>query len=357
MDKAIMIDPQDQYEEEERDDLYVHHSFKAEKGQNPLRVDKFLFNFLEDTSRSRIQKAADAGTIHVNGQPVKSNYKVKPGDEVAIVMAEPPREYELVPEEIPLDILYRDEQVIVINKQAGLVCHPGHGNYEGTLVHGLAFLAENLPVGKQGEERPGLVHRLDKDTSGVMVAAASEWGMSSLAKQFFDRTTSREYVAIVWGDVTEDQGTIEGHIGRSLKDRLQMAVFPDGSEGKHAVTHYKVLQRFGYVTLISCRLETGRTHQIRAHMRYLGHPLFNDERYGGDKILKGTAFSKYKQFISNCFKACPRHALHAKSLGFTHPKTGEQHRYESVLPEDMQEVIRKFENYTSAVEPHKDEEE
>jgi len=341
-----MIDPQDQYEEEERDDLYVHHSFKAEKGQNPLRVDKFLFNFLEDTSRSRIQKAADAGTIHVNGQPVKSNYKVKPGDEVAIVMAEPPREYELVPEEIPLDILYRDEQVIVINKQAGLVCHPGHGNYSGTLVHGLAYLAENLPVGKSGDERPGLVHRLDKNTSGVMVVAASEHAMSHLAKQFFDRTTRREYVAIVWGNVKEDEGTITGHIGRSLRDRLQMAVFEDGSEGKHAVTHYKVLQRFGYVTVVSCRLETGRTHQIRAHMKYLGHPLFNDERYGGDKILKGTTFTKYKQFISNCFKACPRHALHAKSLGFIHPTTGEPQFFESVIPEDMREVIERFENYT-----------
>ena len=342
-----MVDPADQHDEEERDDLYVHHSFTAEKGQNPLRVDKFLFNFLEDTSRSRIQKAADARAIHVNGQPVKSNYKVKPGDEVAIVMAEPPREYELIPEEIPLDILYRDEHVIVINKQPGLVCHPGHGNFSGTLVHGLAYLAENLPVGKSsGEERPGLVHRLDKNTSGVMVVAASEHAMSHLAKQFFDRTTRREYVAIVWGNVKEDEGTITGHIGRSLRDRLQMAVFEDGSEGKHAVTHYKVLQRFGYVTVVSCRLETGRTHQIRVHMKYLGHPLFNDERYGGDKILKGTTFTKYKQFIVNCFKACPRHALHAKSLGFTHPATGELQFFESVIPEDMREVIERFENYT-----------
>lgn len=346
MDEALMVDPTDQHDEEERDDLYVHHSFTAEKGQNPLRVDKFLFNFLEDTSRSRIQKAADAGAIHVNGQPVKSNYKVKPGDEVAIVMAEPPREYELIPEEIPLDILHRDEHVIVINKQPGLVCHPGHGNFSGTLVHGLAYLAENLPIGKSGEERPGLVHRLDKNTSGVMVVAASEHAMSHLAKQFFDRTTRREYVAIVWGNVREDEGTITGHIGRSLRDRLQMAVFEDGSEGKHAVTHYKVLQRFGYVTVVSCRLETGRTHQIRVHMKYLGHPLFNDERYGGDKILKGTTFTKYKQFIANCFKACPRHALHAKSLGFTHPATGELQFFESVIPEDMHEVIERFENYT-----------
>ena len=347
----------EQHDSTSNDELYVHHSFTADKGQNPLRVDKFLFNFLEDTSRSRIQKAADAGSIHVNGLPVKSNYKVKAGDTVELVLADPPRDSEIVPENIPLDLLYRDEHVIVVNKEAGLVCHPGHGNYTGTLVHALAYLAENLPVGSSGEERPGLVHRLDKNTTGVMVVAASELAMSHLAKQFYDRTTQREFSAIVWGNVKEDEGTITGHIGRSLSDRLQMAVFEDGSEGKHAVTHYKVLQRFGYVTVVSCKLETGRTHQIRVHMKYLGHPLFNDERYGGDKILKGTTFTKYKQFIINCFKACPRHALHAKSLGFTHPKTGEQHRYESVLPEDMQEVIRKFDSYTSAVEPHKDEEE
>jgi len=347
----------EQHDSTSNDELYVHHSFTADKGQNPLRVDKFLFNFLEDTSRSRIQKAADAGSIHVNSLPVKSNYKVKAGDTVELVLADPPRDTEIVPENIPLDLLYRDEHVIVVNKEAGLVCHPGHGNYTGTLVHALAYLAENLPVGSSGEQRPGLVHRLDKNTTGVMVVAASELAMSHLAKQFYDRTTQREYIAIVWGNVKEDEGTITGHIGRSLSDRLQMAVFEDGSEGKHAVTHYKVLQRFGYVTVVSCKLETGRTHQIRVHMKYLGHPLFNDERYGGDKILKGTTFTKYKQFIMNCFKACPRHALHAKSLGFTHPKTVEQHRYESVLPEDMQEVIRKFEAYTSSVEPNREDEE
>ena len=347
----------EQHDSTSNDELYVHHSFTADKGQNPLRVDKFLFNFLEDTSRSRIQKAADAGSIHVNSLPVKSNYKVKAGDTVELVLADPPRDTEIVPENIPLDLLYRDEHVIVVNKEAGLVCHPGHGNYTGTLVHALAYLAENLPVGSSGEQRPGLVHRLDKNTTGVMVVAASELAMSHLAKQFYDRTTQREYIAIVWGNVKEDEGTITGHIGRSLSDRLQMAVFEDGSEGKHAVTHYKVLQRFGYVTVVSCKLETGRTHQILVHMKYLGHPLFNDERYGGDKILKGTTFTKYKQFIMNCFKACPRHALHAKSLGFTHPKTVEQHRYESVLPEDMQEVIRKFEAYTSSVEPNREDEE
>jgi len=343
-----MSDNTNQEDEFQRDELFVHHSLEVAADHEALRVDKFLLNHLADTSRSRIQKAAEAGTVMVNKKVVKSSFKIGPGDTVEIVLGDEPKDSNIRPEELPLEIIHRDEHVIVINKAPGMVCHPGHGNYTGTLVHGLAFLAENLPVGKQGEERPGLVHRLDKDTSGVMVAAASELGMSSLAKQFFDRTTSREYVAIVWGDVEEDEGTIEGHIGRSLKDRLQMAVFPDGSEGKHAVTHYKVLQRFGYVTVVSCKLETGRTHQIRAHMKFIGHPLFNDERYGGDKILKGTSFSKYRQFITNCFKACPRHALHAKTLGFAHPGTGEQMRFDTDIPEDMMEVIRKFENYTKS---------
>jgi len=343
-----MSDNTHQEDEFQRDELFVHHSLEVAADHEALRVDKFLLNHLADTSRSRIQKAAEAGTVMVNKKVVKSSFKIGPGDTVEIVLGDEPKDSNIRPEELPLEIIHRDEHVIVINKAPGMVCHPGHGNYTGTLVHGLAFLAENLPVGKQGEERPGLVHRLDKDTSGVMVAAASELGMSSLAKQFFDRTTSREYVAIVWGDVEEDEGTIEGHIGRSLKDRLQMAVFPDGSEGKHAVTHYKVLQRFGYVTVVSCKLETGRTHQIRAHMKFIGHPLFNDERYGGDKILKGTSFSKYRQFITNCFKACPRHALHAKTLGFAHPGTGEQMRFDTDIPEDMMEVIRKFENYTKS---------
>ncbi|CAI8419608.1 MAG: Ribosomal large subunit pseudouridine synthase D [Cryomorphaceae bacterium] len=335
-------------EDVQLDEIFVHHRLVAEEGQELLRVDKFLLNQLPDTSRTRIQKAAEAGTVTVNGKVVKSSFKVKAGDAIEIVLGDEPRDSDIRPEELPLEIVHRDEHVIVLNKAPGMVCHPGHGNYTGTLVHGLAFLAENLPIGKQGEERPGLVHRLDKDTSGVMVAAASELGMSSLAKQFYDRTTSREYVAIVWGDLEQEEGTIEGHIGRSMKDRLQMAVFPDGSEGKHAVTHYKVLQRFGYVTVVSCKLETGRTHQIRAHMRFLGHPLFNDERYGGDKILKGTSFSKYRQFIMNCFKACPRHALHAKTLGFTHPQSGEHMSFDTVIPEDMMEVIRKFENYTKS---------
>ena len=351
-----MAEPIEMDQQEGNDELFVHHRFVAEAGQKPLRVDKFLFNFLHDISRSRIQKAADAGSIHVDGASVKSNYKVKAGDVVEIVMTEPPREFEVVPENLPLDIVHRDEHVMVINKQPGLVCHPGHGNHSGTLVNALAYIAENLPTGSNGDDRPGLVHRLDKNTSGIMVVANSELAMSSLAQQFFDRTTSRQYVAIVWGNVKEDEGTIEGHIGRSVKDRLQMAVFPDGEEGKHAVTHYKVLQRFGYVTVVQCTLETGRTHQIRVHMKYLGHPLFNDERYGGDKILKGTTFTKYKQFIMNCFKECPRHALHAKTLGFDHPMTGERMSFDSDIPHDMMEVIRKFEVYTQGDQVHDDEE-
>ena len=338
----------EQHDSTSNDELYVHHSFTADKGQNPLRVDKFLFNFLEDTSRSRIQKAADAESIHVNGLPVKSNYKVKAGDTVELVLADPPRDTEIIPENIPLDLLYRDEHVIVVNKEAGLVCHPGHGNYTGTLVHALAYLAENLPIGTSGEERPGLVHRLDKNTTGVMVVAASELAMSHLAKQFYDRTTQREYIAIVWGNVKEDEGTITGHIGRSLSDRLQMAVFEDGSEGKHAVTQYKVLQRFGYVTVVSCKLETGRTHQIRVHMKYIGHPLFHDLEYGGDSILKGTTNSKYKKFIENCFALLPGQALHAKTLGFQHPEKKEQIQLTSELPEGFAAVLEKWDKFTGA---------
>ena len=350
-----MVDPTNtEFDENGQDELYVHHSFRADKGQNPLRVDKFLHNFLPDTSRTRIQKAAEVGSIHVNGAPVKSNYKVKPDDVVALVLAQPPREYEIVPEDLPLDEVYRDDHVLVINKEVGMVCHPVYGNHSGTLVHALAFIADQLPSGS-AHDRPGLVHRLDKNTSGIMVVAMSELALSHLAKQFFDRTTKREYVAIVWGNVENDEGVVEGHIGRSRRDRLQMEVYPDGSEGKHAITHYKVLQRFGYITVVSCRLETGRTHQIRVHMKYLGHPLFNDERYGGDRILKGTAFSKYKQFIDNCFSACPRHALHAKSLGFKHPYTGEQLFFDSVIPEDMQSVIDKFATYTKTHAPLADE--
>lgn len=331
----------------EGDELFVHHQFKADKGQKPLRVDKFLSNFLENTTRNKIQKAADAGCIYVNGLPVKSNHRVKAGDDVAVVLSYAPRQIELIPQNIPLNILYRDEDVVVLNKQAGLVVHPGHGNYTGTLVNALIYLFQHLPIGTNTDERPGLVHRLDKNTSGVMVIAANENAMSHLAKQFFDRTTDREYIAIVWGDIKEDNGTITGHIGRSPKDRKVMTIFPDGKHGKHAVTHYRVLERFGYVTVVACKLETGRTHQIRAHFKYLGHPLFNDEEYGGNQILKGTHFAKYKQFIANCFEVCPRHALHAKSLGFTHPGTGERLLFNTDLPEDMQTLLEKFRGYTA----------
>jgi 23S rRNA pseudouridine1911/1915/1917 synthase len=337
----------DDLEQIEQDELFVHHRFVADKGQKPLRVDKYLMNFLENATRNKVQKAADAGCIHVNKEPVKSNHRVKAGDEVTVVFTYAPRHIELIAENIPLEILYRDEDIVIINKQAGLVVHPGHGNYSGTLVNALMFLFQNLPTGTNTEERPGLVHRLDKNTSGVMVIAANEKAMSHLAKQFFDRTTDREYFAIVWGDLKEDAGTITGHIGRSLKDRKVMSVFADGKHGKHAVTHYRVLERFGYVTVVACKLETGRTHQIRAHFKYLGHPLFNDEEYGGDKILKGTHFTKYKQFIANCFGVCPRHALHAKSLALTHPRTSERLQFSTELPQDMRLLLDKFRGYTA----------
>jgi len=344
LEEEDLIDDLDQ---SEQDELFVHHRFVADKGQNPLRVDKFLMNFLENATRNKVQKAADAGCIHVNNEPVKSNHRVKAGDEVTVVFTYAPRQVELIAENIPLEILYRDEDLVIINKQAGLVVHPGHGNYSGTLVNALIYLFQNLPTGTNTIERPGLVHRLDKNTSGVMTIAANEHAMSHLAKQFFDRTTDREYLAIAWGDVKEETGTITGHIGRSLKDRKVMSVFPDGKYGKHAVTHYRVLERFGYVTVVACKLETGRTHQIRAHFKHLGHPLFNDEEYGGNKILKGTHFTKYKQFIANCFSICPRHALHAKSLALTHPRTGERLQFETELPQDMQQLLEKFRGYTS----------
>lgn len=330
-------------EDPENEELYEHHRLEADQGQKPLRVDKFLNNLLRNTSRNKIQQAAEAGNILVNGSTVKSNYKVKPFDVVQVVLSYPPRENELLPEDLSLHILYEDDQVIVLNKQAGMVVHPGVGNYSGTLVNGLIYHFQNLP-GKD-ETRPGLVHRLDKDTSGIMVVAADEYSLAHLARQFFERTTQRAYYALVWGEVKEEEGTITGNIGRSKKDRKVFTVYDDPEEGKHAVTHYKVLQRFGYTTLVECRLETGRTHQIRVHMKHLGHPLFNDKDYGGDRILKGTTFTKYRQFVENCFTVCPRQALHAKTLGFTHPKTGEEMFFSSELPDDMAALIEKWENY------------
>lgn len=330
---------------DENEELFEHHRIVADKGQKPLRVDKFLSNFLENVSRSRVQTAAEAGNIHVNGEVVKSNYKVKPGDIVTVEMSYPPREIELIPENIPLEIIHEDDDVVVVNKPAGLVVHPGYGNYSGTLVNALIYHFQNLPVGQQ-TDRPGLVHRIDKLTTGLMVVAKNEPAMAHLSKQFFDRTIERRYLALVWGDFEEDSGTITGNIGRSAKNRKVQDVFPEGDQGKHAVTHWEVVERLGYVTLIQCKLETGRTHQIRVHLAHIGHPLFGDFEYGGDKILKGTTFTKYKQFVQNCFKILPRQALHAKSLGFTHPKTGAWISLEVDLAEDMVEVIDKWRNYS-----------
>jgi 23S rRNA pseudouridine1911/1915/1917 synthase len=326
-----------------QEDLFEHYRFVASKGQDPLRVDKFLMNFIENATRNKIQQAAKQGHIWVNGTIVKQNYKVKAGDEVKVMFEHPPYEFLLTPEDIPLDIVYEDDALLVVNKPAGMVVHPGHGNYSGTLINALVHHFDNLP--NNSSERPGLVHRIDKDTSGLLVIAKTELAMTHLAQQFFEKSSEREYVALVWGNVEEDEGTVEGHIGRNPKNRLQMVVFPEGDEGKEAVTHYKVLERLGYVTLISCKLETGRTHQIRVHMKYIGHTLFNDERYGGDKILKGTTFTKYKQFVENAFKTLPRQALHAKTLGFEHPKTGEFMRFESELPQDMVNCIEKWRGY------------
>ena len=327
------------------DDLFEHHSFTAASGQEPLRVDKFLMNFIENATRNKIQAAAKEGNIFVNGTPVKQNYKVKAFDEVKVLLSYPPYENLLTPENIPLDIVYEDDDLLVVNKPAGMVVHPGHGNYSGTLINALVYHFENLP--NNSSDRPGLVHRIDKDTSGLIVVAKTEKAMTHLSKQFFSKTSEREYVAIVWGNVNEDEGRVEGNIGRNPKNRLQNIVF-DGDEadkGKSAVTHYKVIERLGYVSLVSCQLETGRTHQIRVHMKHIGHTLFNDDRYGGDKILKGTTFTKYKQFVDNCFKVLPRQALHAKTLGFEHPTTGEFLKFEADLPQDMQQCIQKWHNY------------
>lgn len=330
----------------ENEELYEHYRFEAGKGQQPLRVDKFLMNLVENATRNKIQKAAEAGNIYVNDVPVKSNHKVKSLDVVRVLLEHPPYEYLLEPENIPLNIPYEDEQLLIVNKEPGMVVHPGHGNYSGTLVNALAYHFENLPM--NSSERPGLVHRIDKDTSGLLVIAKTEQAMTHLTQQFADKTSEREYIALVWGNVKDDEGTIIGNIDRHPKDRMQMAVFPDGDQGKHAVTHYKVLERFGYVTLVSCRLETGRTHQIRVHMKYIGHTLFNDARYGGDAILKGTTFTKYKQFIDNCFKVLPRQALHAKTLGFEHPATKEFMRFDSNLPVDMVDCIEKWRTYAKS---------
>ena len=330
---------------EVEEELFEHNRVVADKGQDPLRVDKFLLNRLEGTSRNKIQQAAIDGYIHVNDKVVKSNYKVKPYDIVSIMFKNPPREIELIPQDIALDIIYEDEDIVIINKEAGIVVHPGYGNYSGTLVNALAYHFKDLPVNGADITRPGLVHRIDKNTTGLMVIAKNELAMNSLSKQFFDRTIDRRYNALVWGELKDEEGSIEGHIGRSLKNRKVMTVFPNGEYGKYAKTHYKVLERFGYISLVECKLETGRTHQIRVHFQHIKHPLFNDFEYGGDKILKGTTFSKYKQFVENCFRLIPRQSLHAKSLSFSHPRTNEWLCFDSELPDDMKSVIEKWRNY------------
>ena len=330
------------------DSLHEHYRFEASKGQEPLRVDKFLMNFIENATRNKIQAAAKSGNIWVNQKAVKSNYKVKAGDKVQVMFEHPPYENLLVPEDIPLDIIYEDEVLLVVNKPTGMVVHPGHGNYSGTLVNALLHHFKDLPLNR--DSRPGLVHRIDKDTSGLLVIAKTAIAMTHLSRQFFDKTSTREYIALAWGLFTESSGTIEGHIGRSLKNRLQMDVFEDESFGKPAITHYKVLEDLRYVSLIQCQLETGRTHQIRTHMKHIGHPLFNDKRYGGDKILKGTTFTKYKQFVDNCFKLLPRQALHAKTLGFEHPITKKVLTFNSDLPEDFTACLEKWRAYVGAIE-------
>lgn len=336
--------------EQEEQELFEHYRFVADKGQNALRIDKFLVNKIENASRSKIQAAAEAGNILVNDHSVKANYKVKPGDTVSIVMEYPPREVEITPEDIPLHIVYEDEDLLVVNKAAGMVVHPSFGHYSGTLVNALMYHLKDLPMFQSGDQRPGLVHRIDKNTSGLLVIAKNEKTKTSLGRQFFDKTTERKYIALVWGSPKEKEGTIEGNIGRNPKDRKVMHVFPDGKQGKNAVTHYKVVEELGYVSLVECQLETGRTHQIRVHFKYFGHTLFSDPEYGGNQILKGTTFTKYKQFVNNCFTLLPRQALHAKTLGFKHPRTGEVMQFTSNLPDDMVQVIEKWRRYIAGRE-------
>ena len=328
-------------------ELYEHFRVVVDKGQSQVRVDKYLFERLVNSSRNRIQKAADAGLIMANGKPVKSSYKVKPCDVLTVMMDRPRYDNDIIPEDIPLDIVYEDNDLMVINKPAGLVVHPGCGNYHGTLVNAIAWHLKDNPRYDPNDPQVGLVHRIDKDTSGLLVVAKTPDAKTHLGLQFYNKTTKRKYNALVWGIVENNEGTIEGNIGRNPKDRMQMAVLSDPAQGKHAVTHYRVLERLGYVTLVECVLETGRTHQIRVHMKHSGHTLFNDERYGGNEILKGTHFSKYKQFVNNCFETCPRQALHAMTLGFVHPRTGEEMFFTSPLPEDMTNLIDKWRNYIS----------
>jgi 23S rRNA pseudouridine1911/1915/1917 synthase len=333
---------------EESQELYEHHRFEVDKRQEPVRIDKFIVMRLSGVSRTRIQYAAEAGNIRANNKPVKSNYKIRPGEVISVVLPFSPVEFDLSPQDIPIVVEYEDEDILIVNKQPGMVVHPGKSNYNGTLVNALLYYFKDEPGFIDGTARPGLVHRIDKDTSGLMVIAKNEKALNKLALQFFEHTCKRSYQAIVWGLFEEKKGTIAGHIGRSLHDRTRMQIFPDGSLGRHAVTHYTVLEELGYVSLIECRLETGRTHQIRTHMSWKDHPIFNDSVYGGNKIIKGPRFSKYEQFIKNCFEILPRQALHAKSLGFIHPGTGREVFFESQLPDDMQAFLTKWKKWWEA---------
>ncbi|HOT13497.1 MAG TPA: RluA family pseudouridine synthase [Bacteroidales bacterium] len=334
-------------ENNETGELFEHHRWTVDKGQAPMRIDKFIFNRLVNASRTKVQNAAEAGNILVNNKPVKSNYKVKPLDVISVVLTFPPRDTEIIPENIPLNIVYEDEHLVIVDKEAGMVVHPAYGNFTGTLVNALYYKFKDLPMFQSGEMRPGLVHRIDKNTSGILVIAKTELALNKLASQFFYHTIERHYTALVWGNLTKDSGTITGNIWRSAKDRKVMAVYDDPEIGKHAITHYKVIERFGMTTLVDCVLETGRTHQIRVHMKHIGHPLFSDAEYGGNTILKGPSFSKYKQFVENCFDILPRQALHARSLAFDHPATGKRVQFESPLPADMQQVIEKWRGYAN----------
>lgn len=334
-------------DEESGKELYEHFKVTVDPGQKPVRVDKYLFERIVNASRNRIQQAADAGFVMANGKPVKSSYKIKPNDVITVMMDRPKYNNDIIPEDIPLDVVYEDDDLMVVNKPAGLVVHPGCGNYHGTLVNAIAWHLRDNPKYDPNDPQVGLVHRIDKDTSGLLVIAKTPDAKTSLGLQFYNKTTKRKYRALVWGIMENDEGTIVGNIARNPKDRMQMAVFSDPNIGKHAVTHYKVIERLGYVTLVECVLETGRTHQIRVHMKHIGHVLFNDERYGGHEILKGTHFSKYKQFVNNCFDICPRQALHAMTLGFIHPRTGEEMFFTSEMPEDMTKLIDKWRNYIS----------
>jgi 23S rRNA pseudouridine1911/1915/1917 synthase len=334
-------------EDFEQSEFYEHFRFEIEPGQKPMRLDKYLVVRMASTSRNRIQNAATAGNILVNNKQAKPSYKIKPNDIVSIVLSYPKTEFELLPEDIDLNIIYEDDDLVIVNKNPGMVVHPSFGHFNGTLVNAMAYRFSKLEMFKGKEVRPGLVHRIDKDTSGLLVVCKTEIAIEKIARQFYDHSCKRSYIALVWGNLPEDTGTITGHVGRNLKNRKVMDVYPDGSYGKEAITHYKVLERLGYVNLVECRLETGRTHQIRVHFKHIGHPLFNDADYGGDKILKGTNFTKYKQFVTNCFKILPRQALHAKSLGFVHPQTDKEVLFDSELPEDMSKCIYKWRNYIS----------